>query len=641
MAALAALLATAPAGASFRPVGGNLNVDPAKGTWGADLTSIGGTPYVAFNDNLNDPGTEPVRVRRLNGGSWDFVGGDVASTGSPSFAKIAGVGGAPWVAYTLFNQSTSGYQLFASSFNGSSWTSSGALNADASHTVFALDAGTLNPGGSERLLVAWAESTGSSDSKTHVRWRRSAGGGTFVWEQLGSSFQSNAGWQATAPDVVADGGTPYVAYLEVEPVVSGSPRYRVYVRRGNSGNTASAWTWTALGGQLNQNDLGATSPSLAIVGGEPWAAWAEKVGPAYRARVARYTGGSWLPVGSSDLDVDPTRDVSGVRVANVSGTAYVAFDQDTDGLLIGGRTFVKRFDGTRWVTVGGPLNLDPAAGATSQAIGAVGGVPYVAFNQWGTSFSVKSQLRVSRLEAPTCASSTVDVPHNALAHPVTLSCDEGVRRIVTGPGRGVLTELDGAGGTVKYTPAGGTSGPDSFTFLTSDGASDSNTATVTLNVAGPGGGGGGGGGDPVVGPSLSALRRTHAVFRVGLARTPPTGRAAAAPRRRRPLPRGTTFSFRLNQVAEVTMLVRRVRPGRRAGRRCLAPTRANRTRPRCLRLVTVATLKRDARAGLNRIPFSGRVGRRVLAPGAYRAVFHATNLLGRSPGRTSGFTIVR
>jgi hypothetical protein len=57
--------------------------------------------------------------------------------------------------------------------------------------------------------------------------------------------------------------------------------------------------------------------------------------------------------------------------------------------------------------------------------------------------------------------------------------------------------------------------------------------------------------------------------------------------------------------------------------------------------VPVGTLRRDARIGLNRIAFSGRIGLRALAPGSYRAVFTAANAAGRSPGRTSGFTIVR
>jgi hypothetical protein len=269
----------------------------------------------------------------------------------------------------------------------------------------------------------------------------------------------------------------------------------------------------------------------------------------------------------------------------------------------------------------------------------VGSVPYVAFEQSGANAGDKSQLRVSRLEAPTCQAAAVDVPHNALGFTVSLSCDEGVRSIKTSVTHGVLADLDATAGTVKYTPAANYSGPDSFTFASSDGALESAPATLTLNVAAPPGGGGGGGGqNPVVLPSLGGLRRTHAVFRVGRLAIPPRGRTAV---RRRPVPRGTTFSFQLNQAATVTMAIRRVRGGRRVGRRCLPPTPARVRRARCLRLVTVVTLKRDARAGLNRIPFSGKVGRLTLPPGAYRAVFTAANAAGRSAGRTSGFTIVR
>jgi hypothetical protein len=68
--------------------------------------------------------------------------------------------------------------------------------------------------------------------------------------------------------------------------------------------------------------------------------------------------------------------------------------------------------------------------------------------------------------------------------------------IVAGPSHGSLGTLStpscspaGAGSTctaaVTYTPTTGYTGPDSFTFKANDGASDSNTATVTLAISAP------------------------------------------------------------------------------------------------------------------------------------------------------------
>jgi hypothetical protein len=71
-------------------------------------------------------------------------------------------------------------------------------------------------------------------------------------------------------------------------------------------------------------------------------------------------------------------------------------------------------------------------------------------------------------------------------------------------------------------------------------------------------------------------------------------------------------------------------------RRCRAP-RSPRT---CQRFTTVVTLTRNAKKGLNAVPFSGRIRGKALAPGRYRAVF--TPRSGRVAGKakTVAFRIV-
>lgn len=53
------------------------------------------------------------------------------------------------------------------------------------------------------------------------------------------------------------------------------------------------------------------------------------------------------------------------------------------------------------------------------------------------------------------------------------------------PAHGTLTELDPATGRVRYTPAAGYAGPDSFTYRVSDGYAVSEPGTVTLEVQPP------------------------------------------------------------------------------------------------------------------------------------------------------------
>ena len=131
-----------------------------------------------------------------------------------------------------------------------------------------------------------------------------------------------------------------------------------------------------------------------------------------------------------------------------------------------------------------------------------------------------------------------------------------------------------------------------------------------------------------------ALFQTHPVFRVGLRSTPLLGRTT------RSFPRGTTFSFRLNEPAVVLIRIQRKLPGRRVGRICKPPMRALRFRPRCTRLVLKATLRRTARVGLNRIAFSGRIRGHALPAGYYRAAFIARNTAGTSALRALNFRIV-
>src|SRR5262249_5926748 len=55
-----------------------------------------------------------------------------------------------------------------------------------------------------------------------------------------------------------------------------------------------------------------------------------------------------------------------------------------------------------------------------------------------------------------------------------------VPTIVDSPAHG--TAVVNGDGTITYTPAGDSNGPDSFTYTVSDGQTDSNVATVTLTV---------------------------------------------------------------------------------------------------------------------------------------------------------------
>jgi hypothetical protein len=127
-------------------------------------------------------------------------------------------------------------------------------------------------------------------------------------------------------------------------------------------------------------------------------------------------------------------------------------------------------------------------------------------------------------------------------------------------------------------------------------------------------------------PTISRVAETNAVFAVARATTPLQGRTAVVSRKR-----GTVFSFRLDQPATVTIVIRTSANCARTK----AGTRRNRP---CARMV--ARLTRSAHVGLNKLPFSGRIRGRPLKPGDYRAIFAATSAGGSSTPRTLRFRVV-
>jgi hypothetical protein len=79
------------------------------------------------------------------------------------------------------------------------------------------------------------------------------------------------------------------------------------------------------------------------------------------------------------------------------------------------------------------------------------------------------------------------------------------------------------------------------------------------------------------------------------------------------------------------------------GKRCRKPSAKLRQHRACTRLKTSGKLtRRNQPAGTDTVKFSGRIGRRALAPGSYRATITATDAAGnKSKPRTARFRIVK
>ena len=134
-------------------------------------------------------------------------------------------------------------------------------------------------------------------------------------------------------------------------------------------------------------------------------------------------------------------------------------------------------------------------------------------------------------------------------------------------------------------------------------------------------------------PVLGRLTMTNRRFAV-------RGRGRARPSR---VKRGTRFDFTLSESARVALRIERRLQGRRVRGKCRRPTRANRSRRKCIRFVGATAFNHSGRAGANRVRFSGRLPRgRRLAPGPYRATALAIDAAGgRSSRQRVSFRVVR
>ncbi len=102
---------------------------------------------------------------------------------------------------------------------------------------------------------------------------------------------------------------------------------------------------------------------------------------------------------------------------------------------------------------------------------------------------------------------------------------------------------------------------------------------------------------------VSNFRATPAVFAVGPAATPSTAA----------LPRSTRFVYTLSEQSSVRLVIQRALPRRTNGSR---------------RYRKVGALSGAAASGAASARFTGKIGKRVLQPGRYRAVITATDSAG-------------
>jgi len=195
-------------------------------------------------------------------------------------------------------------------------------------------------------------------------------------------------------------------------------------------------------------------------------------------------------------------------------------------------------------------------------------------------------------------------------------------------GLGPQTELSNPafGALLSSVDASAGSGAFAVAAFIQQSGGDATTNRVVAAVVDlpqpPGGGPGGGGGNPspdLIAPDVTGLALSRTRFRLGSA----LPKVAA-------VKTGTVIRFRVSEAATVRLRFTRILPGRRVAGACRKPTRLNRSRPRCKRLVPVRrSVSRLVQPGSRRIRFAGRLTRRQsLKPGSYRMTLIARDAAG-------------
>ncbi|MEY4531927.1 MAG: hypothetical protein RLZZ156_2650 [Deinococcota bacterium] len=291
--------------------------------------------WLEFNANQ---GVNQVFVKRLNGNSWQQLGGslNLDNAKNASRPQIAFIGNNPVVAWL---EDTPTPNLIVKTWNGSAWVVLQAqglppsLNLLSSQSVSGL---SLAVGSNNLPVVAFAEGTGGIHSVFVKQWTGS------VWEQLGGIYLDiEPNKDAQKPSLALDG--------QNRPVVAWSEEDTIMVKRW----TGSAWEQII--GSLNSTRTRELSLAVDSLG-NPMVAWSESNTPTPNLDtsvfVKRREGSAWVAIGGK-LNTLPAGFSPVLRTQN--DTPTLLFFEDNSSDTNPANLMLSRWNGTQWITYS-PLN---------------------------------------------------------------------------------------------------------------------------------------------------------------------------------------------------------------------------------------------------------------------------------------------
>ncbi|WP_293911240.1 hypothetical protein [Deinococcus sp.] len=337
-----------------------LNVVGHSASLTALTTDPGGAPVLAWVEQGPSGGRNFNRLRsaRWDGQRWQPLGGVLNENPAHNAAQLSAVrgpGGQPWLGWSEDAGTAHVDSYLISRWDGRAWS-------DPSKYAVRRN---LSDAGKSRAFAVTAQ------NEPYLTWTNiyypGASAGVvqpFTWQgrrwaenakPLNHSVANAAFFPAAAS---SPQGTVYTAWLEGR--VSHSD---VYVARQEQGGT-----WTNLGGALNLRPNTYTfAPQLrAGAGGALFAAWLEDQGGVDNLFAKRWTGQTWVSLGTS-LNSDPKALAERPNLAlDARSQPLLAWSEGQEG---GRRVYAKRWTGQRWQLLGGgPLNQDARQDAHSASI---------------------------------------------------------------------------------------------------------------------------------------------------------------------------------------------------------------------------------------------------------------------------------
>ncbi|MEW6515789.1 MAG: T9SS type A sorting domain-containing protein [candidate division FCPU426 bacterium] len=238
------------------------------------VAQYNGTPYVVWQENTRGNGYDfngHIYAARLNGSTWDFLGGNLDTYSGGEYATTPDVcvdpaTGVPYATYIDSNN------VYVKKWNGNDWEQVGG-QVNVGH-YYAYNP-TIDHDGTH-LVVTYSHWYSGYMVRIYVhRWNGSS------WEQIGNALNNDTSHDAWYPIVKLYGGAMYVAFEESF----------YYPNAFNYLKTFNGTSWETLAGALSYDvSQNVFEPDMAFHNGVPYVTWYEPLaGPgtnlAYTARL--------------------------------------------------------------------------------------------------------------------------------------------------------------------------------------------------------------------------------------------------------------------------------------------------------------------------------------------------------------------